>query len=260
VERLYAAKLGDGLSPTTVHHLHTVLHHALHDAMRKGILARNVTELVDAPRPAEHDMTPLTQEQAQALLRAAQGDRLEALYVLAITTGMRQGELLGVRWRDVDLETRQLQIRGAMQRTEQGRAIGATKTTNSKRRLDLAPVAVEALRQHRARQAEERLALGVAWEDHDLVFPNTSGGPMDVTNLVRRNFLPLLERASLPRIRFHDLRHTAATLMLKANVNPKIVSEVLGHASVSITLDRYSHVLPTMQLDATSAMERMLGS
>jgi integrase len=261
IQRLYAAKLEEGLSSTTVHHVGTVLHGALAKAERLGLVARNVSELADTPRMAHHEMHPLNAEEARMLLAAAQGDRWEALYVLALHTGMRQGELLALRWRDVDLGRGSLQVRATLQRTkEDGYTLAAPKTKRSQRRIKLGTAAVEALRAHYARQAEERLALGAEWDGtHDLVFPNTIGKPMEGVHLLRREFLPLVSRAGLPRIRFHDLRHTAATLLLGRGVNPKIVSEMLGHASVSITLDIYSHVLPDMQDQAAAAMDAALG-
>jgi integrase len=259
IQTLYSRKLEEGLSPTTVHHLHTVLHHALDQALRWGMTPRNVTELVDAPPLRRREMHALTPEQAKALLIAARGDRWEAFYVLAITTGMRLGEALALRWRDVNLDGSTVTVRASLQRADTGMTIGTPKTEKSRRTVALRPIAVEALKQHRARQHEERLALEPAWEDNDLVFPNTIGRPMDPIHLLRRQFYPLLERAGLPRIRLHDLRHTAATLMRRAGVNLEIVSEVLGHADPAITLRIYSHVQPDMQATALVALDRVLG-
>jgi integrase len=191
-------------------------------------------------------------------LSTVTGDRLEALYVLALTTGMRQGELLALRWRDVDLDASTLQVRGSLQRTPAGLGIHEPKTTRSRRRVTLSMPAVEALRQHRARQLAERLALGPEWDDQDLVFANTLGRPIEATNLIRSSFKPLLTRAGLPRIRFHDLPHTCASLLFAKNVHPKVVQELLGHATISITLDLYSHMLPDMQRDAAKAMEAVI--
>lgn len=261
VEHLYAKLLDGGLSTTTVHHLHTVLHHALSDALRKGDVQRNVCELIDAPRMRHHEMQVLSRDQARQLVAFVSGDRLEALYVLALSTGMRQGELLALKWRDIDLDDATLQVRGTMQRTpDGGLVIGEPKTKRSRRRITLTSVAVEALRRHRKRQAEERLSMGPAWDDQDLVFPNTIGRPMEGGHVLRRAFAPLLQRAGLPPIRFHDLRHTAATLMLLEGIHPKVVSEMLGHASIAITLDLYSHVLPNMQQDAARTLDRLFGA
>lgn len=252
------------LSPTTVHHTHVVLKQALADAVRHGLLARNPAAQVKPPRVRQVEMHTLTVEQARTLLVAAREDRLEAVYVLALTTGMRQGELLALRWRDVDLDTGILQVRGTLAYiARRGWVIGQPKTARSRRRIELSAEAVAALRRHKARQAEEKLAAGAWVWAHgapapDLVFTNEIGGPLDGASILRYLFRPLLERAGLPSIRFHDLRHTAATLMLLTGVNVKIVSERLGHSSVGFTLDRYSHVLPGMQADAAAMLSRAL--
>jgi integrase len=171
---------------------------------------------------------------------------------LELSTGMREGELLALKWSAVDLDHARLQVRATVKRTPQGFVMSEAKTARGRRQLRLTPTVVRSLRQHQARQMEERQAVGPAWEDNNLVFPNGLGRPMEHGNLLRRYFWPLLRKAGLPRIRFHDLRNTAATLLLLGGINPKIVSEMLGHASVAITLDLYSHVLPDMQRDATN--------
>lgn len=171
---------------------------------------------------------------------------------------MRQGELLALHWRDVDLEDATLHIRGTLQRTRGAVMIAEPKTARSRRRVDLTTLAVDGLRRHRAAQAEERLRLGGAWLDRDLVFANEAGDYLSDSYLRRQSFWPLLERAELPHIRFHDLRHTAATLLLGRGVHPKIVSETLGHSTIAITLDLYSHVTPTMQREAAAAMDAVL--
>jgi integrase len=257
LQRLYAERLATGLSPTTVHHLHATLHKALGQAARWGLVARNVADLVDPPRPDHHEMTTLSPEQVRELLAAAAGDRLEALYVVALE-GLRRGEILALRWRDIDLDARTLRVRGSLQPTPDGLRIVEPKTASSRRGVVLSATAVEALRRHRVRQAAERLRLGPAWEDHDLVFANEVGRPIDGRNLVRRGFEPLLARAGLPRVRFHDLRHTAATLLLGQGVHPKIVAEKLGHSQISTTIDLYSHVTPTMQREAAETLDAVL--
>ena len=258
VQLLYAKKLEEGQSSTSVHHLHAVLHRALEAAVRLGLLQRNVCDLVDVPRMRHHEMTTLSEEQAHKLLAAAKGERLEALYVLALSTGMRQGELLALKWRDVDLDGATLQVRSTLHFTRDGFVFAEPKTGFSRRRIALSRVAVEALRAHRTRQVAERLHVGPAWDDLDLVFPNTIGRPIDGINLLKYWFYPLIERVGLPRMRFHDLRHTAATLLLGRGINPKVVSEMLGHSHVSVTLGIYSHVMPHMQQQAASAMDDAL--
>jgi len=215
--------------------------------------------MVDPPRMRYHEMATLTEEQARTFLDAAVGDRLEALYRLALTTGMRQGELLALKWRDIDLDGASLQVRATLQNTGGEYRIIEPKTQSSRRRIALPVTAVEALRSHLTRQSEERRRAGKAWEDNDLVFPNTVGRPLDGLNLMKYWFLPLLKRADLPRIRFHDLRHTAATLLLGQGINVKVISEMLGHADVSITLRVYAHVMPHMQQQAADAMDATFG-
>ncbi len=246
--RLYARRIKAGLSPTTVLQLHRVLHHALKDAHRQGLAPRNVADLVTPPLKAEHEFITFSPKQARQFLDAVKGNRLEALYVVALTTGMREGELLGLRWADVDLDE------GALYLTRR------LKRRTSRRQVLLVAVAVEALKLHRDRQDEERRRAGPTWHDEGLVFPNTIGRPINPSNFLRRDFYPLLEDAGLPRMRFHDLRHSAATLLLKMGVHPKIVSELLGHTQIGITLDLYSHVTATMQRDAVEAFEELLGS
>jgi integrase len=242
----------------TVRHLHATIHKALKQAVRWNFLVRNVADLVDPPRTQPHEMMTLSRDQARALLAAAEGDRLEALYILAVTTGMRQGELLGLRWRDIHLAVGSVQIRGSMQATKSGLKIAETKTTGSRRQVLLSTQPREALRRHRIRQTEERLRMGEAWADNDLVFCNQVGRPVAAGNLTKRSFEPLLKRAGLPRIRFHDLRHTSATLLLGEGIHPKIVSEMLGHSKIGTTLDLYSHVTPTMQQQAADAFDSIL--
>jgi integrase len=257
VQRLYADRLATGLSTSTVHHLHATLHKALKDAERLGLVSRNVCKLVNVPRMAETDIQPLSPSDARTFLDIASGNRLFALYVLALATGMRQSELLGLRWADVDLDARLVRVRAQLQRIDGVWKWKEPKTRSSRRQISVPVQVVEILRQHRVRQHEERLFVGPAWKDLDLVFCNQAGGPLFARNLIR-SFSGLLVKGDLPRIRFHDLRHTAATLLLSARVNPKVVSEMLGHASVSITLDIYSHVLPDMQHDAAEAMGEIL--
>ena len=224
-----------GLSTSTVRHLHATLHKALKDAERLGLVARNVCKLVNAPRMAESEIHPLSREDARVLLDVATGERLEALYTVALATGMRQSELLGLRWKDVYLDEGLLRVRMQLKREEGEWVWKEPKTRRSRRQIALASPVVEVLQRHRERQEVERLALPSGWHEHDLVFCNKMGGPLFARNLVR-SFMLLLEKAAIPHIRFHDLRHTAATLLLSARVNPKVVSEMLGHASVSITL------------------------
>jgi integrase len=258
LQRLYTSRLDAGLSSTTVNHVHALIHKALSNAVRWGSVHRNIADLVDPPRNRHFEITTLSPEQARAFLDAAAGHRLEALYVLAVTTGMRQGELLGLRWRDVDVDAGTLQIRGSMQATQEGLRIMEPKTAGSRRRVALSKQPIDALRRHRVAQAEERFRMGAGWEDAELVFATEAGRPITASGL-RRSYEPLLKRAGLPRMRFHDLRHTSATLLLGRGVHPKVVSEMLGHTRISTTLDLYSHVSMTMQQQAADAFDAILG-
>jgi integrase len=257
LQRLYKHRLDAGSSPTTVHHLHAVVHRGLRQAVRWNLAARNVAELVDPPRVRRHEMSVLDAEQARRFLDAARGSRLEALFVLAVSTGMREGELLALRWRDVDLSSARLSVTATVQRVRGKLRVGEPKTAKSRRRIALTAGAVEALQRHRAAQAEERLRAA-EWADLDLVFPNRRGRHHEVSDLLKDEFRPVLERAGLPRMRFHDLRHTAATLMLARGVHAKVASEMLGHSTIGITLDLYSHVSEGMQSEAAQAIDGLL--
>ena len=243
----FYSELQASRSSATVLKVHRMLHSAFKLAVRWDAMPQNITELVIAPTIQRPEFDTFTAEQARSLLKAVQGDRLEALYVLAITTGMRQGELLGLRWQDVDVERRRLQL------------VRQLKTRQSRRAVLLPELAATALVDHRVRQAAERDQQGTRWEEHGLVFTNIVGRPLNPNNLRQRSFFPLLARAGLPRIRFHDLRHSCATLLLSEGVHPKIVSDLLGHSQIGITLDLYSHVTATMQAVAAEAMGRLLG-
>jgi integrase len=258
LERLYAARLDAGSAARTVRHVHAVTHNALEQAAKWGLVARNVASLATPPAAEQHEMVTFDEKQLNHFLGAAMGERFEALFVIAVTTGMRQGELLALRWRDVDLDRATLSVRQSLQWTKQGPLFTAPKTKKSRRQIELTRSGVATLRAHRKRMIEQRLAVGDAWEENDLVFPNEIGKPMDGSNLSERDLRRVLTRSGLPRIRFHDLRHTAATILLGRGVHPKLVSEMLGHADVRITLDLYSHVTPTMHREAAAVFDKVL--
>lgn len=257
LQGMYAG-LGTALAPSTVRQVHAILHKALKQATGWGTIIRNPADYVDAPRVPRVETQVLSPEQVHTFLDAAKGNRFEALLVLAVTSGMRQGELLGLRWRDVDLDAGILEVRHQMQRINGEFQLVEPKSKKSRRILALNERVVEALRTHRTKQAADRLRNGLHWEDWDLVFANEIGKPVEVTNLTQRYFRPLLERAGLPRIRFHDIRHSAATLMLGANVQIKVVSDMLGHSQSAFTMDRYQHVNLQMQRDALRAVAAVL--
>ena len=250
-------QLDYGLSPRIVELIHTTPHKALKQAVRWALVPRNVADAATAPRPTKKEKRPFTPDQARALLEAASGDRFEALYVLAITAGLRRGELLGLRWQDVDLERGSLQVRQQLVRTKKDGLSFTSPKGGGSRGLKLIQGAIDALKNHRKRQNEERLRLGTLWQNTGLVFTTVTGTPMDGDNLAKRSFGPLLTRGGLPRIRFHDLRHTFATLWLESGEHPKILQEILGHSRISITLASYSHVAPHMQREAMGRFGRM---
>jgi len=260
VRSLHREKLEDGLAPATVRKIHSTLHKALSQAVADGLIPRNAAD-VKAPRPAPDEMRPLSEAEARTFLDAAREaeDRFEALYVLAITTGLRRGELLGLRWDDADLDRGTLRVGRSLVREGGRYVVGETKTKRGRRRVNLTPRTVAALKAHRKRQLEQRVRVGSLYEDHGLIFASENGTPLNPENLVKRSFKPLLTRADLPEIRFHDLRHTCATLLLSRGVHPKIVQELLGHATIAMTLDTYSHYLPSMGDQASDAMGDALG-
>jgi integrase len=261
--KFYADELATGISSSTVNQMYRVLHTALKEAMMMDLVLRNVADRVKPPRMAKRKMQVYDKEQSDRLMDAARGHRMEALIVLALTTGMREGELFGLHWHYVNLETGHVQVIDALKEVGSQRYMGHPKTEESRRKVRLPAVAVEARRRHKLRQTEERLALeeaGGGWSDSGLVFTSTVGTPLTRPNFVRRDYRPLLERAGLPYIRPHDLRHTAATLHLRQGVNIKVVSEMLGHSDVMITYRTYAHVLPDMQYTASAAMDDLFGT
>jgi integrase len=257
LQGLYRERLDSGLSASTVQKIHHVLHKGLRQAVRWNLVPRNPADDVKAPTPMPKEMHPLSAHEARCLLEAAQDERLEALYVLAVHTGMRRGELLGLKWSDVDLENSRIGIRRTLTRTDGGKryTLGDPKTKRSHRTVRITPQAVEALRRHLTNQMEEMERLGDIYIDQGLVFTTEVGTLINPSNLRQRSFTPLLERAGLPRIAFNDLRHTCASLLFQKNVHPKFVQELLGHASVAITIDTYSHMLPGMGSEAADAIE-----
>ena len=257
VAKLYRELLADGMSPANVHYVHRTLRRALGQAERWKLVSSNVAAMVTPPRAEQLEMRTLTAEQVRLLLEVAP-DRDRPLYLLAVSTGMRLGELLALRWADVDLDGGSLRVVATLRHLSgEAASFQPPKTARSRRRVELSESVVAALSAHKVATIEERWRSGQLWQDHNLVFPNLLGRPRGASN-VSRELHPLLERAGLPRIRFHDLRHTAATLMLGRGVHAKLVSDMLGHASIAITLDTYSHSLPSMHREAAQVMEELL--
>src|SRR5918998_100972 len=258
VQSFYRNRLDKGLSASTVHKMHDILRRGLAQAVKWHLLPRNIADVVKPPRPVPKEMVALSADETRRLLEAAGGDRLEALYILAVHTGMRQGEMLALRWQDVDMESAVMSVRRTLTRSGGKVVFGGPNTKKSRRSIRLAPQAVEALRSPLERQLEDMEILGDHYQDQGLVFTTNTGGPINPSNLRQRSFAQLLKRAGLPHMRFHDLRHTCATLLLSRGVHPKFVQELLGHATIAITPDTYSHVLPSMGDATARAMEDAL--
>jgi len=256
----YRDRLDSGLAPASVHKLHVVMHKALKAAVEDGLIPRNVATGLKLPKITREEINPLTKDEARLLLDTsrASSDRLEALYVLALSTGMRQGELLALKWDDLDFERGILRVRRTLTKVGKSFTTGEPKTKKSRRVIRLTTGATDALRRHLTAQLAEIERMGSLYQPGGFVFASTTGSILDPSHLRSRSLKPLLKAAKLRPVRFHDLRHTCATLLLSQNINPKIVSEMLGHASVAITLDIYSHIMPDMQEKAVEALEKML--
>jgi integrase len=257
LDAAYGALMESGLSPRSVEQAATVLHTALRKAVKLELLVRNPADSATPPRPQRREMHTLSASQVRALFAATETDRLRALWILLVTTGLRSGEAVGLLWEDLDLDAGRLTVRRALQRQKgKGLVFVDTKTHRSRRNIALPAVTVAALRTHRIRQATERLAAG--WKDEGLVFTNADGRRLCPSN-VHESLQRRLKRAGLPPIRVHDLRHTAATLHLAGGTNPKVVQELLGHSTITLTLDTYSHVIEGLQEEAARTMDALVG-
>ncbi len=261
VRRLYREK-GEALSARSVDYIHVTLQKALSQAVRDDLLPRNVAE-GERPRGSRDrkEVRALFPAQVRALLSAAEDLRNEALYVVAVHTGLRQGQLLGLKWTDVDLEGRRLSVRRALKVTDHGLDFGAPKNKASRRSVPLSKTALTTLRAHRTRQNEERLRLGDLWQEHDLVFPNRVGKALDHNNLYHREFKALLKKAGLEDqgFTFHSLRHTFASALCNRREHPKVVQSLLGHSSITQTMDTYSHLMEGIGGDAVSSLDEAYG-
>ena len=256
VRRFYRKKRDEGLSNRSLSYIHTTLRRALKDAKNDGMSNRNPTDGVKPHKTLEgaaKESKVLDPSQVAALLRAASGSRLEALYTVAIHTGLRRGETLGLKWEDLDLEAGTLSVRRSL---DVDGTLKSPKNPASRRTLKLTPRALTALKAHKVRQNEERLMAGEVWEDHDLVFPNTLGRPLNAGNFYRREFQPLLKSAGFADegFTFHSLRHTFATTLAANTVHPSTAQKMLGHSDIRITLAIYTHATDDMQDAAVEAI------
>jgi integrase len=257
VQDLIDEKLRQGLSPTSIRYMHGILRNALNHAVRWNYVQRNPAALVDGPRVERQEIQPFTRDDAQRFLQAIKGDRLEALYTVALTMGLRQGEALGLRWRDVDLDMGYIRVTRQLQRINHKYELVELKTARSRRTLAVPAAIVAGLHRHKARQTGEHDAAGRRWHDTDLVFCRPNGYPLSGSVITHR-FQDLLARAGLERRRFHDLRHSCATLLLAQGVPARVVMEVLGHSQISLTLNTYTHVLPELKREAADRMNDLL--
>ncbi|MEU0820199.1 tyrosine-type recombinase/integrase [Streptomyces mirabilis] len=246
------------LSPLTLTYVHSVLKSALEHAVCEEEIPRNVARNVRTGTPRPRRFEPLTAEEAREFLAAASGHRLQPLFELALHTGLRKGELLGLRWEDLDLAGGTASIRRTLQRTNSGGLTALpTKTKSSERRIALPTPCLRSLEQHRDRQLKERKAAGTGWKDNGYVFTRPDGAPIEGATLTR-HFNTLLHRARLRRIRFHDLRHSAATLLLEQGVELVVIKELLGHAHIGVTATVYAHVRLRLQRDAIDLLSSAL--
>lgn len=260
IQGVYGDMQARGLSARVVRHAHSALHNALKQAVRWDLIARNPSDLVELPKVAHKERRVLSAEEAQRFLQATDVMRHGLIFEFALLTGMRPEEYLAVKWADLDLERGTAQVRRALVRHNNRWSFEEPKTKKSRRTITLPAPLLKRLAAHKRTQNEARLKFGSEWQSHDLVFCSEFGSPHSIPNLTYRYFRPILKEAKLPHIRLYDLRHSCATLLLIAEENPKVVSERLGHSTVVLTLDTYSHVLPTLQQRATDKLAQMLYS
>ncbi|GCF07355.1 site-specific integrase [Dictyobacter arantiisoli] len=255
IQTFYAKLVKEGISPRTIKMVHAVLRKALNQAVRWKLIPRNVCADVSIPRYSKHNIHPLTMAQAKRLMEVSKGSQLEVFITLALMTGMRRGELLALRWAHVDFATGCLNIhRNVAYVTGYGYVEDDPKTSSGNRAIPLPQLVIDLLKQHRSKQLEVRLKAGSKWQDNDLVFSNKHGNYFSLT-VMYKVFNQVLIEAEIPHMRFHDLRHSAATILLALGIHPKVVQERLGHSQISMTMDTYSHVLPSMQQEATDKLD-----
>jgi integrase len=256
ITSFYARLRKQDVGARTLQLTHAVLHRALRHAVRQELVVRNAAAMVDSPAYKAKQMRPLTSSQIARFLKAATADRLEALYVLAVLSGARQGELFALRWRDFDSARATVQIRFSQQDVNGVVTVTATKTEASRRLIYLPAVAVRALREHRRRMKTEGMPIG----PDNAIFVAPEGGPLRRKNVLSRSFKPLLKRAGLPDVRFHDLRHTYATELLTSGADAKVIQSQLGHSKIGVTLDTYAHLMPSLAKGAVAKLDRTFGS
>ena len=258
IQSLHSVWRAAGLSPTSAYHAHYILHGMLGQAVQWRILVTNPCKLVKAPRRAKVEISTWSAAEVSRVVTAASSSPLEALWSVALCTGMRRGELLGLMWHDIDFQQAELCVRRTLSRGGKNQfVVGTPKTKSSLRSIALPAIAVTHLIRLQEEQDKRRQRAGDAWHDEGFVFTNELGEPLH-PNAVTRQFDELIAMAAVPRIRIHDLRHTNATLLLTQNIHPKIVQERLGHSTISMTLDLYSHAAPHLQRQAAVTLDQIL--
>jgi integrase len=246
-----------GVSPARLQAMHSVLRAALEHAMREDLVLRNVARLVRVPTPSRRTFVAWTVKDTLAFLAACRADALAPAFVLLIALGLRRGEVLGLRWTDVDLDGRSLQVRQQLQRSEGRLQLVAVKTQRSNRALPLPDLCVRALRKRRSEQATDRMAAGASWQDTGLVFTTHHGTPVEPRNLAR-SFHRISEGAGVPRIRVHDLRHMCSSFLAAEGVPARTIMEILGHSQIAVTMNVYTHVTSEEQRQAMKLMDQLL--
>lgn len=260
IQKLYDKKLKDGSGTRTVQFTHLILHKSLNHALKLGIIPRNPTETTYRPKTVSKEMKFYDESQVARLLLSVRGTRDEALYQLVISTGMRQSEVLGLKWSDLDWRNKTITIRRQLVRLSktEDEFFSSVKTNAGKRTITLGDQTLQKLREHMALQDDERKhPRREKWVDYDLIFPSITGTPMNQSNLYH-SFKRLIQEAGLPEIRFHDLRHTAASIMLNHGIAPMVVAKRLGHAKVSVTLDSYGHLIPELHDDVAQIVDDLI--
>jgi integrase len=253
----YYGKACEKLSARTVHHQHRVLSEALKYAVKQGYLGRNPCELVDPPRPQKKTMRTLTPEELETLLEAASDNQFYPVIYTAVSSGLRRAELLALRWRDIDFDSQSILVSQTLYKGHGGCEFKEPKTSHSRRRVSMTPKLLAFLKEYKEERESLSLHLGRLLRPDDLVFANVEGKPID-PGVLSHSFARIVKKAGLENVRFHDLRHTFASLMLLRGAKPKVISEALGHASVAFTMDVYSHIIEGMQQDAMALLDGVL--
>jgi integrase len=258
IQKVYGDMQLRGLSARVVRHAHSVLHNALKQAVKWGLLARNPSDYVELPKVPHQERRVLSPDEAISFIKTAAKMPYGLVFEFALFTGMRPEEYLALQWSDIDFDRSTATVRRALVQHKKSWSFEEPKTARSRRSVFLPAQLLKKLKMHKLEQAKRRLKTGNQWQAFDLVFCSEIGTPLSIPNLTYRYYRPLLAKAKLPQIRLYDLRHTCATLLLIAEENPKVVSERLGHSTIVLTLDTYSHVLPTMQQGATAKLEKLI--